>query len=93
MNYNVYFVCLIPIDGVDNYDDCEKLGMFDTFEDAHEFAKKWILFHKEDIIQDEQSGIYVTIDQFEQPSKGLLIAKVSILPINVDIAVQTAQIF
>lgn len=93
MNNSVYLVCLIPFDAEANYDDYEKLGMFDTFEDAHEFATKWILFHKEDIIQDEQSAIYVTIDQFGQSSKILLIGEVSLLPINVDVKVQTAQIF
>jgi hypothetical protein len=94
MDCNCYLVCLIPIDAEENnYDDCEKLGLFDTFEDAHDFAKKWILFHKEDIIQDEQSGIYVTIDQNGHPSKILLIGEVSLLPINVDIEVQSMQIF
>ena len=94
MNYNVYLVCLVPIDTEGtNYDDCECLGMFDTVEDAHEFARKWILVRKEYIIQDELSGIYVVTDQFEEPSKTLLVAKVSILPINVDIEVQSAQIF
>lgn len=93
MNYNVYLVCLVPFDDAFTYEDCKKLGMFDTFEDAHEFARKWILFHKEDIIQDEQSGIYVTIDQFGQPCESLLLAEASILPINVDIEVQSAQIF
>ena len=93
MNNSIYMVCLIPFGEAFTYDDCKKLGMFDTFEDANEFARKWILFRKEDIIQDVQSGIYVTIDQFEQPSEILLLAEASVLPINVDIEVQSAQIF
>lgn len=93
MKNSVYLVCLIPFDAKFTYDDCKMLGMFDTFEDANEFARKWILSRKEYFIQDEHSGIYVTIDEFEQPSEILLLSEVSLLPINVDVNVQSVQIF